>query len=104
MENAIDIIEESNRMHPSLLTESLEKRAWDDANYAATRESAAIKKSVLASFEATHRAIDAINADNVESLKHDMGAGIIALNVACRLLCLPPHVRTQAAIQTWESE
>ena len=103
MTNAIEIIERSITMHPSLLIEALESRAYEDSRYAATRENSAIKKSVLASFEATHRAIDAIKLENVDCLKNDMSAGIIALNVACKLQCLPAHVRTQSAIETWES-
>lgn len=103
MLNAIEIIERSIAMHPSLFIEALETRAWEDSRYAASRENLAIKKSVLTSFEATHRAIDAIKLESVNCLKSDMSAGIIALNVACKLQCLPAHVRTQAAIETWES-
>lgn len=103
MTNAIEIIERSIAIHPSLLIEALESRAWEDSLYAATRDNPAIKKSVLASFEATHRAIDAIKLESVDCLKSDMSAGIIALNVACKLQCLPAHVRTQSAIETWES-
>lgn len=103
MKNAIEIIERSIIMHPSLFIEALESRAWEDSRYAATRDNPAIKKSVLASFEATHRAIDAIKLENIDCLKSDMSAGIIALNVACKLQCLPAHIRTQSAIETWES-
>jgi hypothetical protein len=99
--NAIDIIARSIAMHPSLFLESLQTRAYEDSRYAATRESETIKKSVLASFEAAMRACDYVRADESLPFKSDMSAGIIALNVACKLQCLPAHVKTQAAIATW---
>ena len=99
--NAIDIIARSIAMHPSLFLEALQTRAWEDSRYAATRESETIKKSVLASFEATMRSCDYVKSDESAPFKSDMSAGIIALNIACKLQCLPAHVRTQAAISTW---
>jgi len=99
--DAISIIEESHAMHPSLLVEALQTRAYEDSRYAATRENPRIKQSVMASHEATMRAIDYLDYGQTGRFKDDMSAGIIALNVACRLLCKPHHVRTQAAIDTW---
>ena len=99
--NAIDIIARSIALHPSLFLESLQTRAYEDSRYAATRESETIKKSVLASFEAAMRACDYVRADESLPFKTDMSAGIIALNIACKLQCLPAHVRTQAAAATW---
>lgn len=99
--SAIDIIARSIAMHPSLFLETLQTRAYEDSRYAATRESETIKKSVLASFEAAMRACDYVKSDESAPFKSDMSAGIIALNIACKLQCLPAHVRTQAAIATW---
>lgn len=99
--SATDIIACSIAMHPSLFLEALQTRAWEDSRYAATRESETIKKSVLASFEAAMRACDYVRAGEHMPFKSDMNAGIIALNIACKLQCLPAHVRTQAAIATW---
>ena len=99
--NAIDIIERSIAMHPSLFLEALQTRAYEDSRYAATREDPAIKKSVLASFEAALRACDYVRNEEPMSFRSDMGAGIIALNVACKLQCLPSHVRTRAAVETY---
>jgi len=99
--NAINIIDRSLAMHPSLLIEALQTRAYEDSKYAATKDNPRIKQSVVASYEATMRAIDYLDHNQIERFEEDMGAGIIALNVACRLQCLPPHVRTQAAIETW---
>lgn len=100
--NAIEIIQKSVDMHPTLFIESLQTRAWEDSKYAATRESAAIKRPVMASFNATMRAIDHVKNDNVSAFRDDMGAGIIALNIACKLQCIPPHVRTSVAVDLWE--
>lgn len=100
---AIQIISDSLAMHPSLFIESLQTRAYEDSAYAATRDNAKIKQSVMASFEATMRAIDYLEHNQVDRFRDDMGAGIIALNVACRLQCLPPHTRTQSAVNQWES-
>ena len=99
--NAIDIIARSIAMHPSLFVEALQTRAYEDARYAVTRESETIKKSVSASFAAAMRACDYVKAEESMPFKSDMSAGIIALNIACKLQCLPAHIRTQAAIATW---
>jgi len=101
---AIDIISRSMAMHPTLLLESLQDRMWQDSKYANTRESVAIKRAVMASFEATNRACDIVKSESVEAFESDMSAGIIALNIACKLQCLPGHIRTQAALMTWAQD
>lgn len=101
MQSALDIISRSLILHPSMLIESLQTRAWEDARYSASRENPAVKKSVLASFDATMRAIDYLNAETVDRFRDDMAAGIIALNTACKLQCLPPHIRTESAVALW---
>jgi len=98
---AVDIIARSIAMHPTTFLEALQTRAWDDSRYAATRDNAAIKRAVLASFDATMRACDKVRAENPHGFACDMGAGIIALNTACKLQCLPSHIRTQAAVAQW---
>lgn len=103
MKTAIEIIAQSIAMHPTLYLESLQARAWEDSRYAASRENPAIKKSVMASFNAAMRACDLVRNENAQGFSDDMGAGIIALNIACKLQCLPHHVRTSAAVETWKS-
>ena len=98
---ALDIIARSIAMHPTTFLEALQSRAYDDSRYAATRDNPAIKRAVLTSFEATMRACDLVRLEQSDSFGADMSAGIIALNVACKLQCLPPHIRTQAAIAQW---
>ena len=98
---AIDILQRSIDMHPSCLIERLQTRAYEDSRYAATRENPAIKKSVLASFEATMRAIRYIESGHAAPFIDDMGAGIIALSEACKLQCLPHYKRTETAVALW---
>jgi hypothetical protein len=99
--NAIDIIGRSMAMHPTLFLECLQSRAGEDACYAASRDNPRIRESVMASHHATSRAIAVVDCGAADDFAADMGAGIIALNVACKLQCLPPHIRTSAAIETW---
>ncbi len=98
---AIDIIKRSVALHPTFFTDHLAMRLQNDTAYAAGHYNQAIRRSVEASAKAYRRAIDAIEADDVKRLSDDMGAGVVALNVACKLQCLPPHVRTAAALRTW---
>ncbi len=47
------------------------------------------------------RAYDAVGEDDIEPIMADCSTMVVALNVACKLQCLPPHVRTAAAIK-WD--
>lgn len=98
---AIDLIKRSVLMHPTLFMDHLAMCLSNDLAYADKQPNSAIKRSVMASAKAYKAAIDAIEADEVESLTGTMGAGIVALNVACKLQCIPPHVRAAAALRTW---
>lgn len=100
---AIDIIKRSALMHPSFFADHLALCLSNDLGYAAGHTNEAVRRSVQASARAYQRAIDALQADDVDRLTTDMGAGVVALNVACKLQCLPPHVRTAAALRTWPS-
>lgn len=98
---AVDILARSAACHPSAFREALETRAKTDTAYANAHENGAGKAAILASAAATQRAIAALDAGNIAALAADMGAGIIALNIACKLQCLPPHLRTAAAVAAW---
>ena len=98
---AVDIIARSIAMHPTLFLEALQARAWEDSCYAAMRDNAAIKRAVLASSDASIRACDRVRDEDSSGFTEDMGAGIIALGIACKLQCLPAHIRTQAAVAQW---
>jgi tRNA threonylcarbamoyladenosine modification (KEOPS) complex Pcc1 subunit len=97
---AIDIITRSIVMHPSLFREALHARYEQDVAHMEGKEGTVLK-AVRASASAALRGITAIDHGDAEGLAGDMGAGIIALNVACKLQCIPPHVRTGAALRTW---
>lgn len=101
---ALDIIARSVAMHPSLFVEALQARQTEDMRYAAGRENEAIARSVKASAYAAGRAMAYIEAEQLPSFEGDMGAGVIALNIACKLQCLPPHTRTAAALRTWPQQ
>lgn len=100
---ALDILARSFTCHPSMFREALESRAKTDMLYANSHPDGTSKAAILASAAATQRAIGYLAEDKLAAFADDMGAGIIALNIACKLQCLPPHVRTSAAIATWEA-
>lgn len=100
---AIDVIKRSIVCHPSLFAEALRARQIEDMRYLGSRaDNPAIKQSVQASANAAGRAAEYVDTENADAFVNDMAAGIIALNVACRLQCLPSHIRTSAAVRTWE--
>lgn len=102
--DALAIIKRSVVLHPSLFADALLQRRVGDITYAGALPSShgTTYRSVMASANAAERAYAAVKAENVDAFASDIAAGIIALNIACKLQCLPPHVRTSAALRTWE--
>lgn len=101
---ALDIIARSIACHPSLFADALKARYYQDREYAATRQDeTATHRAVMASAKAAALAIEYVDRSDAEAFKDDMSAGIIALNIACKLQCLPAHVRTASALRTWEA-
>lgn len=98
---AIQIIARSMTCHPSMLIEALHNRARTDGAYAKIAIGDSVVKSVLASQRAAIQARAIVEHGKAEDFAADMGAGIIALNIACKLQCLPAHIRTAAAVRTW---
>lgn len=98
---ALDIIQRSMTCHPSLFREALERVRADDLAYGADK-TGQIALAVKAHANAAKRALSMTESEDASVLLHDMGAGIIALNIACKLQCLPAHVRTASALRTWE--
>lgn len=102
-QSATDIIQRSIELHPSLFIEALKTRAQEDYTFADQRSGAAARAG-YASAKAAELAASALEHDEDASafaMASMMSAGIIALGVACRLQCLPHHVRTAAAVATW---
>lgn len=99
---AIEIIARSIAMHPSLFADAIKTRYYEDREYAARRkDEVATHRSVMASAEAAAKALCMAADEDAEAFAGNMAAGIIALNIACKLQCLPAHVRTAAALRTW---
>lgn len=101
---AIDIIKRSAVCHPSLLREALVASKKADFDYAATlnrQHEAAIVRSVLARANATNDAISAIDLEDFDFFKTNLGAGIVTLNIACKLQVIPAHIRSAATQRTW---
>lgn len=101
--SAVDIIERSIIAHPSLFREALIKQAEMHDNYANLTTNESARRGAIASKSACLKAYDYIGdgddaRSRAETLCDETGPAVIALNVACKLQCLPPHIRTQAAI------
>lgn len=99
---AREIIARSILMHPSLFRESLIAQAELHDNYANLTTNVRAAQGAAASRAACLRAYDAIGMDDADAIVADCGTMVIALNVACKLQCLPPHIRTAAAVE-WEA-
>lgn len=107
--SAADIIERSIVAHPSLFREALIKQAEQHDDYSRLSTNPLGKRGADASKRACLRAYDFIGEGDdarsrAEILCRETGPAVIALNVACKLQCLPPHIRTSAAIKLDEGE
>ena len=100
---AIQIIARSMTCHPSMLIEALENSAKQDLAYKAGK-SGAIESAIATRWNATKLAVAIARKGKAEDFKNCIGPGIIALNIACKLQCLPAHIRTAAAVKTWGQE
>ncbi len=100
---ARDIIERSIIAHPSLFREALIAQATMHDNYArlatdrlAARGAAAMASDCLSAY-------DAVGMENPDAICERCGTMVVALNVAAKLQCLPPHMKAEAAA-AWETE
>lgn len=103
--SALDIIERSIIAHPSLFAETLDLQAAEHKRYAANLANGErAKQGALASARACDAAAYHIRGEGgAAQIVKDCGQMVIALNVACKLQCLPAHIRTAAAVM-WEQE
>lgn len=100
---AIQIIARSMTCHPTTFADMIRNRMKEDYAYSASREGMA-KQAAKASGDAARIALGIVESGDTADLFAGpafMGPGIIALNIACKLQCLPPHIRTAAAVATW---
>lgn len=107
--SARDIIRRSIVAHPSAFRDSLIAQAEMHDNYLQLSRNEAAKRGALTQKKACLLAYDIIGDDSqsdderADKIVANFSAGIIALNVAAKLQCLPPHVRTASALKQWES-
>jgi len=99
---AIGIINRSILMHPSLFRDAVMSRYQEDIGYASKSEGRT-RQAVLASADASLRGYNIV-AEGYQIDAIDMASGIILLNIACKLQCIPAYVRTAAALRTWPGD
>lgn len=100
---AVDIITRSIVAHPTLFREALIEQADQHNDYSRLTHNDGARRGAVASAYACLRAYDLIGdgddaRSRAETICQETGPAVIALNVACKLQCLPPHIRTAAAI------
>ena len=107
---ALDVLANSILMHPTLFAESCEASALEDRRYAAERRELFKRdRSPINRAESLEFAAD--QARNSESaacaaiaiMDRRATSWIAAFNIACKLQCIPAHVRTAFAVQ-WDDE
>lgn len=106
---ARDIIERSIVCHDETFRTALIQQAEVHDTSAMFTPSERARQGAMASFKACLSAYDIIGRDDMTPYEKalfigsDCGTMVIALNIACKLQCLPPHIRTQAAIAWGEA-
>lgn len=101
---AVDIITRSIVAHPSMFREALINQAHEHANYEGISSNPRAQQGARASKLACLNAYDTIGDaelsvnERAEVICGDVGTGVIALNIACKLQCIPSHIRTSAAL------
>lgn len=101
--SAVDIIALSVNAHPSLFREALITQASAHEDYEELSTNERAKQGARSSKLACLKVYDLIGnweltpRECANLIVEETGPAAIALNVACKLQCLPPHVRTAAA-------
>lgn len=98
----LDVLAKSILMHPSLFADACEKEASDDRRYvvgrpdmdARSRQGALARADALEFASNVARVHDSAACAAMDIMDRNAMSWIAAFNVACRLLCIPPHVRT----------
>lgn len=100
MKNALQIITAAIAEKPADFETMVRGRMAQDAE-TAEGKSVSVVRACMASYGACGRILHAMANDNVDALAYDMAAGIIALNIACKLQEIAPSQRTSAALAAW---
>ena len=101
---AADIITRSIIAHPSLFRERLISEAEIHDNYALLTTNERAAQGARASRNACLNVYNTIgdndftDREQADAICANTGPAVIALNIACKLQCLPPHIRMQAAL------
>lgn len=103
--NAIETIEKcfwdsSVRDNATAMMNELHARAAQDLEAAKLAKGRTLS-AIVASANACNRAIEYLAAKQFGEFKNDMSAGIITLNIACKMLGLSAAQRTSIAVATW---
>ena len=112
MKTAFDVIARSLSMHPTLFAEACEASAMEDRRYVASRPEmdASAKRGAenrASGLERAAKIARTINFDEcLDGAERIVNAGMAcwlpAHGIACKLQCLPAHVRTQTAVALQE--
>lgn len=109
-DSVLDVLARSILVHPTLFAESCEMSAREDREYVAARpdmsaggRNGATARAAALEFAAkAARTHDSATAARV-IVERKNASWIAAFNVACKLQCIPSHVRTALAIK-WDAE
>ena len=107
---ALDIIERSIVMHPTTFADVVEAQEKQHRAYGAglpdTLHGRTTARAVKSMADACRIVVGAIKSGDGDAaatsriIASDTGPLVVALNAACKLQCLPPHVRTAALVRT----
>lgn len=99
---ALDTIRSSYAAQPITLLSDLAVSASTARKEADGTQNPAVRIAMTARAVAAERAMMLLETGRFALFADDMSAGIITLNLACRLLGKPPHERTRLAVNQWE--
>ena len=108
---ALDVLTRSILMHPTLFAEACEQAAAEDRRYAAERadmfksDRSPINRAESLEFaadKARNSASAAVAAMDI--MDRRAASWIAAFGIACKLQCVPAHVRTAFAVKWGESQ
>jgi hypothetical protein len=99
---AIDVIQRSITCHPMLLRDALLSSLAEDNKFAVARpHSREVRDAIESHANAIRRAISLVAAEDAQAFVDDLGAGIVAFEIAARFNLVPRHCRTAMVERTW---
>lgn len=110
-DSVIDVLARSIMLHPSLFAEACEREAHEDLRYIASRpdmpraasDGARARAAALQFAADSAREHESAACAAIAIMERRAASWVAAFNVACRLLCVPAHVRTALAVKESES-